>query len=177
MRTFGHRSRTAQMGYSRADYAGKPVIALIIIGREIAISALREWMAKLGKSGSVAVAYVGKVKTASQLIAIPLLLFHDDVLGVQVPHHRPRVDQRVDRLDRERAFERESAPVRFGLPDLDDPESLVGRAGGMDQEPGRSAQRPGDRPVTLPARGHVLDQHVRHDRVPGQRLNRNSAVR
>ena len=57
-------------------------IAVIIIGREIAISALREWMAKLGKSGSVAVAYVGKVKTASQLVAIPLLLFHDDVLGV-----------------------------------------------------------------------------------------------
>jgi len=59
----------------------EPVIALIIIGREIAISALREWMAKLGKSGSVAVAYVGKVKTASQMVAIPLLLFHDDVLG------------------------------------------------------------------------------------------------
>ena len=58
------------------------LVALIIIGREIAISALREWMAKLGKSASVAVAYVGKVKTASQLIAIPLLLFHDDVLGV-----------------------------------------------------------------------------------------------
>ena len=60
----------------------EPVIALIIIGREIAISALREWMAKIGRSGSVAVAYVGKVKTASQMIAIPLLLFHDDVLGV-----------------------------------------------------------------------------------------------
>jgi CDP-diacylglycerol--glycerol-3-phosphate 3-phosphatidyltransferase/cardiolipin synthase len=60
----------------------EPVIALIIIGREIAISALREWMAKLGKAGSVAVAYVGKVKTASQMIAIPLLLFHGDVLGL-----------------------------------------------------------------------------------------------
>ena len=60
----------------------EPVIALIIIGREIAISALREWMATIGQSGSVAVAYVGKVKTASQMIAIPLLLFHDDVLGV-----------------------------------------------------------------------------------------------
>ncbi len=41
----------------------EPVIALIIIGREIAISALREWMAKLGQSASVAVAYIGKVKT------------------------------------------------------------------------------------------------------------------
>ena len=60
----------------------EPVIALIIIGREIAISALREWMAKLGRSGSVAVAYVGKIKTASQMVAIPLLLFHDNVLGV-----------------------------------------------------------------------------------------------
>ncbi len=60
----------------------EPVIALIIIGREIAISALREWMAKLGQSGSVAVAYIGKVKTVSQMIAIPLLLFHDDLYGL-----------------------------------------------------------------------------------------------
>ncbi len=60
----------------------EPVIALIIIGREIAISALREWMAKLGRSGSVAVAYIGKVKTVSQMVAIPLLLFHDDLFEV-----------------------------------------------------------------------------------------------
>jgi len=60
----------------------EPVIALIIIGREIAISALREWMAKLGQSASVAVAYIGKVKTVSQMIAIPLLLFHDDLFGM-----------------------------------------------------------------------------------------------
>jgi CDP-diacylglycerol--glycerol-3-phosphate 3-phosphatidyltransferase/cardiolipin synthase len=64
----------------------EPVIALIIIGREIAISALREWMAKLGQAGSVAVAFVGKVKTASQMIAIPLLLFHDDLFGVLNTH-------------------------------------------------------------------------------------------
>jgi len=57
------------------------VIALIIIGREIAISALREWMANLGKSSSVAVAFVGKVKTVSQMVAIPLLLYHDDLWG------------------------------------------------------------------------------------------------
>jgi CDP-diacylglycerol--glycerol-3-phosphate 3-phosphatidyltransferase/cardiolipin synthase len=49
--------------------------ALIIIGREIAISALREWMAKEGKSGSVAVSFIGKLKTASQMIAIALLLY------------------------------------------------------------------------------------------------------
>lgn len=59
----------------------EPVIALIIIGREIAISALREWMAKLGQAGSVAVAFVGKVKTASQMVAIPLLLYHDSLFG------------------------------------------------------------------------------------------------
>lgn len=58
------------------------IVALIIIGREIAISALREWMASIGKSKSVTVAFVGKVKTASQMIAIPLLLYQDDLFGV-----------------------------------------------------------------------------------------------
>jgi CDP-diacylglycerol--glycerol-3-phosphate 3-phosphatidyltransferase/cardiolipin synthase len=53
------------------------IIALIIIGREIAISALREWMAKIGASRSVAVSFLGKIKTISQMIAIPLLLYHD----------------------------------------------------------------------------------------------------
>ena len=52
-----------------------PIIALIIIGREIAISALREWMAKIGKSGSVAVSFIGKLKTTFQMIAIALLLY------------------------------------------------------------------------------------------------------
>ncbi|OGA55380.1 MAG: CDP-diacylglycerol--glycerol-3-phosphate 3-phosphatidyltransferase [Betaproteobacteria bacterium RIFCSPLOWO2_12_FULL_67_28] len=55
------------------------VVGLIIIGREIAISALREWMAQVGRSKNVAVAFIGKVKTASQMIAIPLLLYHDDL--------------------------------------------------------------------------------------------------
>ena len=59
----------------------EPVVALIIIGREIAISALREWMASIGKSKSVAVAFVGKVKTLSQMIAIPLLLYQDQLFG------------------------------------------------------------------------------------------------
>jgi CDP-diacylglycerol--glycerol-3-phosphate 3-phosphatidyltransferase/cardiolipin synthase len=57
-------------------------VALIIIGREIAISALREWMAKIGQAKSVAVAFVGKVKTLSQMVAIPLLLYHEDLLGL-----------------------------------------------------------------------------------------------
>jgi len=60
------------------------LVALIIIGREITISALREWMANLGRSKSVAVAFVGKVKTAGQMVSIPLLLYHDDVLGLPV---------------------------------------------------------------------------------------------
>lgn len=55
------------------------VIALIIIGREIAISALREWMANIGKSSNVAVAMIGKIKTAAQMIAILLLLYYDNI--------------------------------------------------------------------------------------------------
>lgn len=55
------------------------VIALIIIGREIAISALREWMANIGKSSNVAVAMIGKIKTAAQMIAILLLLYNDNI--------------------------------------------------------------------------------------------------
>ena len=57
-------------------------VALIIIGREIAISALREWMAKVGQAKSVAVAFVGKLKTVSQMVAIPLLLFHEQLFGL-----------------------------------------------------------------------------------------------
>ena len=50
-------------------------VALIIIGREIAISALREWMAQIGASRSVAVHMLGKVKTTVQMVAIPFLLY------------------------------------------------------------------------------------------------------
>ena len=55
------------------------LVALIIIGREIAISALREWMAKIGASRSIAVSFLGKIKTISQMVAIPLLLYHDTI--------------------------------------------------------------------------------------------------
>ena len=58
------------------------LIALIIIGREIAISALREWMAQLGTAKRVSVNAMGKIKTIVQMIAIPLLLFHDNFLGL-----------------------------------------------------------------------------------------------
>lgn len=53
------------------------LVALIIIGREIAVSALREWMANIGHSKNVAVSFFGKIKTAAQMIAITLLLYHD----------------------------------------------------------------------------------------------------
>ncbi len=58
------------------------LIALVIIGREIAISALREWMAQIGASRSVAVHMLGKVKTVVQMVAIPFLLFHGTLFGV-----------------------------------------------------------------------------------------------
>ena len=57
------------------------VIAFIIIGREIAISALREWMAQIGASRSVAVHLLGKLKTVVQMVAIPFLLFDGQLLG------------------------------------------------------------------------------------------------
>ena len=53
------------------------IIALIIIGREVAVSALREWMAQIGQAKSITVSFLGKIKTMSQMLAIPLLLFHD----------------------------------------------------------------------------------------------------
>src|SRR6195952_1914877 len=58
------------------------LIALVIIGREIAISALREWMAQIGASRSVAVHMLGKLKTVAQMIAIPFLLFHGRLFGI-----------------------------------------------------------------------------------------------
>lgn len=60
------------------------VIAVVIIGREIAISALREWMARVGETANVAVAYIGKLKTAAQMTAIPLLLYNSTFLTVDV---------------------------------------------------------------------------------------------
>ncbi len=61
-------------------------VALIIIGREIAISALREWMAQIGASKSVAVHMVGKLKTFVQMVAIPFLLFDGWLFGVINTH-------------------------------------------------------------------------------------------
>ena len=58
------------------------IVALIIIGREITISALREWMAQIGQSKNVAVSMLGKVKTVAQLVAIPFLLFDGKLFDV-----------------------------------------------------------------------------------------------
>jgi cardiolipin synthase len=68
----------ALLHLSRVDM----IVALIIVGREIAISALREWMAKVGQAASVAVAFIGKLKTVAQMVAIPLLLFHNELAGL-----------------------------------------------------------------------------------------------
>jgi CDP-diacylglycerol--glycerol-3-phosphate 3-phosphatidyltransferase len=57
-------------------------VAFVIVGREIAISALREWMAQIGASRSVAVHMLGKVKTAVQMVAIPFLLFDGRLFGM-----------------------------------------------------------------------------------------------
>lgn len=57
--------------------------AVVIIGREIAVSALREWMASLGENAKVKVSYVGKVKTATQLLAIGFLLYEKDIGSFQ----------------------------------------------------------------------------------------------
>ena len=60
------------------------IIAIIIIGREIAISALREWMAKIGAARSIAVSFLGKIKTTAQMVAIPLLLYQDGLFGISM---------------------------------------------------------------------------------------------
>ena len=59
------------------------IIAFIIIGREITISALREWMAQLGRSKSVAVSMLGKFKTAFQMLAILFLLYQEPLFGIE----------------------------------------------------------------------------------------------
>lgn len=56
--------------------------AMIIIGREIVISALREWMAEMGKRASVAVSFIGKIKTTAQMVAIVLLLANPPGIGL-----------------------------------------------------------------------------------------------
>ncbi|MCB1622057.1 MAG: CDP-diacylglycerol--glycerol-3-phosphate 3-phosphatidyltransferase [Thiothrix sp.] len=56
--------------------------AMIIVGREIVISALREWMAQVGQHGKVAVAFIGKLKTTLQMIALTFLLYNQTLFGL-----------------------------------------------------------------------------------------------
>ncbi len=60
------------------------VVVLVIVGREITVSALREWMAELGKRSKLAVSLIGKIKTTAQMIAIPFLLWREPLWGVPV---------------------------------------------------------------------------------------------
>ncbi|MGQ7846255.1 CDP-diacylglycerol--glycerol-3-phosphate 3-phosphatidyltransferase [Granulosicoccus sp. 3-233] len=58
--------------------------AIVIIGREITISALREWMAEMGQRGKVAVGWIGKVKTTAQITALSMLLYLHDLFGLPI---------------------------------------------------------------------------------------------
>jgi CDP-diacylglycerol--glycerol-3-phosphate 3-phosphatidyltransferase len=60
------------------------ITAAIIVGREITISALREWMAEMGARGKVAVSSLGKLKTIFQMTGLSMLLYRDDLLGLPV---------------------------------------------------------------------------------------------
>lgn len=70
----------ALVGLDRCDMA----VAMIIIGREITVTGIREWMAKIGESGRVKVNWFGKSKTIAQMLAIPCLLWCDPVYGVSL---------------------------------------------------------------------------------------------
>ncbi|MEO8803668.1 MAG: CDP-diacylglycerol--glycerol-3-phosphate 3-phosphatidyltransferase [Rudaea sp.] len=62
------------------------IVSAIIVGREITISALREWMAELGERTRVKVAMLGKVKTVMQIVAIEVLLYQHDLAGLRLFH-------------------------------------------------------------------------------------------
>lgn len=60
------------------------IVALIIIGREITVTALREWMAKVGAAARVKVNWFGKIKAIAQMVAIPMLLFWEPFMGISM---------------------------------------------------------------------------------------------
>lgn len=60
------------------------LMAIVIIGREIAVSALREWMAEIGARGKVAVSGWGKIKTIVQIVGLSMMLFRQDLLGLPI---------------------------------------------------------------------------------------------
>ena len=69
---------------SRDPHNALVLSAVVIIGREIAVSALREWMAELGQRGKVRVSSLGKLKTILQMVGISLLLYRHDLFGLPV---------------------------------------------------------------------------------------------
>ncbi|MGH1542145.1 MAG: CDP-diacylglycerol--glycerol-3-phosphate 3-phosphatidyltransferase [Arenicella sp.] len=62
------------------------ISAMIIVGREITVSALREWMAEIGERANVAVSFVGKVKTTVQMVSIGMLLYAEPFMGLPILH-------------------------------------------------------------------------------------------
>ncbi|NOR70127.1 MAG: CDP-diacylglycerol--glycerol-3-phosphate 3-phosphatidyltransferase [Methylomarinum sp.] len=66
------------------DSAALAIAAAVIIGREITIASLREWMAEIGQRATVKVSSLGKWKTTAQMSAITLLLYRDDLLGLPI---------------------------------------------------------------------------------------------
>lgn len=66
------------------DFRVFAVVVVIIIGREITVSALREWMAEVGERTRVAVSLLGKFKTIGQMVAIPFLLYREPIFGLPV---------------------------------------------------------------------------------------------
>src|SRR5580692_2559232 len=60
------------------------IMAIVIIGREIAVSALREWMAEIGARGRIKVSVLGKYKTIMQIVGLSMLLFRQHLLGIPI---------------------------------------------------------------------------------------------
>jgi len=69
--------------FDRRSFA---IVVAIIVGREIAVSALREWMAELGARARVAVSWVGKFKTISQMVAVSMLIYREPLHGLPILH-------------------------------------------------------------------------------------------
>ena len=68
------------LDFNRVDM----LVALIIIGREITVTALREWMAKVGAAARVQVTWYAKIKASAQMVAIPMLLFYEPIFGISM---------------------------------------------------------------------------------------------
>ena len=60
------------------------IVAMIIIGREITVSALREWMATIGERANVRVSVAGKIKTTLQMFGIAFMVYHSSLLGIDI---------------------------------------------------------------------------------------------